>query len=74
MGRDTNGEKAEVQIRQYLQPITKKYGHSVAQATSPFWNMRAWKTAVYDHSAFINYVTLCGINLLWLDNATAGAQ
>ncbi len=74
MGRDTNGEKAEVQIRQYLQPITQKYGHSVAQATSPFWNMRAWKTAVYDHSAFINYVTLCGINLLWLDNAAAGAQ
>lgn len=68
------GKDAELQIRNYLQPTGNRFAHSVAQGRSPFWNMRAWQTAVYDHSGFINYVTLCGINLLWLDDATAGAN
>jgi len=69
-----NMDGAVVQMRNVLQPYGDRWAESVAQGTSPFWNMRAWRTAVYDHSGFINFATLCGINLLWLDDATAGAN
>ncbi|WP_299770876.1 hypothetical protein [uncultured Tateyamaria sp.] len=69
-----NMRKAELQIRHSLYAQGNHRAESVSQGASPFWNMRALDTAVYDHSGFINFVTLCGINLLWLDNATAGMK
>ncbi len=68
-----NMKGGELQIRNALFASGKenRRAESVAQGTSPFWNMRALDTAVFNHAGFMNFVTLCGINLLWLDNATA---
>lgn len=68
--------QAEVQFRNALYLSSKgdvKQGRaeSVAQGRSPFWNMRGLDTAISDHSNFMNFATFCGINILWLDDATA---
>jgi hypothetical protein len=67
---------AEVQFRNALY-LSKKgmvrqgRAESVAQGRSPFWNMRGLDTAISKHSNFMNFPTFCGINILWLDDATA---
>lgn len=73
LNRMPNG--AEVQIRHSLyiaKTADAKAGRaeSVAQGRSPFWNMRGFDTAISGHSNFMNLPTLCGINILWLDDAT----
>ncbi len=64
-----------VQIRHSLYAVENTApdayrAESVAQATSPFWNMRAY-FSVEGHSDFISFPTLCTLNLLWLDDATS---
>jgi hypothetical protein len=67
-----NMNGATMQIRHVLYSEGKNSrAESIAQATIPFWNVRAWDTAIYDHSGFINFGTLCTLNLLWLDDATS---
>jgi hypothetical protein len=70
-----NMNGATMQIRHELYSEgTYSAAESVAQATSPFWNIRALDTAIYDHSGFINFGTLCTLSLLWLDDATAAVK
>ncbi|MEM5522500.1 hypothetical protein [Sulfitobacter sp. AS59] len=60
----------EVQFRHALYLRFRKNSQSVAQASSPFWNIRAFDTAINEHAGFVRFTAVCGINILWLDNAT----
>lgn len=71
---------AELQIRHalYLKEDKEQprgtFAESVSQGRNPLWNIRAYDTAVHGHSGFINFPTLCGINIMWLDDATKGGE
>lgn len=72
-----NMNGAEIQFRHSLwlknsSGMTKKgvRAESTSQGFSPFWNIRANK-AVTSHGGISSFPALCGLSLLWLDNATA---
>lgn len=44
---------------------------SVAPATSPFWNVRAFDTAIEDHGGYVGYSFWCSVNQLILDDVSA---
>lgn len=45
---------------------------SIAAANSPFWNVRAYDSAISLHSNFVNYPLWCSLNQLVLDDVAAG--
>lgn len=65
---DPNAKNPYIQIRNALYFKEGVRSESAAQGYAPFWNIRALDTTIVKHSGFMNFPTLCGLHLLWLDD------
>ncbi|SEQ81691.1 hypothetical protein [Thalassovita taeanensis] len=61
---------ASVQWRHALYLRGRENRASVASSRSPFWNVRAYDTAVKEHAGWVSYPMWCAINQLVLDDVT----
>ncbi|MGR3714747.1 MAG: hypothetical protein ACU0A6_16690 [Shimia sp.] len=66
--------EAAIQWRQSLYLKGQKNRMSVEPGNSPFWNVRAFDTALQGHGGWVNYATWCGLHQLVLDDVGAPGQ